>query len=281
MSSSDYSGSRGVSRRDLLKYSGLALGGLAIAGRAGSVPGAGAMGATDRGATALGALAPGGLGVTTFNLNATGVALVQSWVDSPAGNRGLIIADASITDGANFDSSEVATPANRPKLTIKYLPSSATPLPTDTPTATNTPTATFTPTPTRTSTATRTPTPTRTPTATPTPATVHVGDLDGSRTVGKRNWSSSVTIRVHNAAHGAVSSAAVTGAWSGAGVSGSGSCTTNTSGQCTVSKNNIPLTTTSVTFTVTGVTKSGATYPPGANHDMDGGSNGTAITVVK
>jgi ribonuclease Z len=36
MSTSDNTGSRGVSRRDLLKYSGLALGGLAIAGSAGS-----------------------------------------------------------------------------------------------------------------------------------------------------------------------------------------------------------------------------------------------------
>jgi len=36
---------------------------------------------------------------------------------------------------------------------------------------------------------------------------------------------------------------------------------------------------TSVTFTVTSVTLSGSTYVPGANHDVDGSSNGTSIKV--
>jgi alkaline phosphatase len=253
---------------------------------------AGAMGAADRGAAVLGALAPASLGLQTLTLNAEGVALVQAWVDDPAGNRGLIVADASVTDGADFDSREAANPANRPKLTIRYLPpdgtpeptatSTNTPEPTATLTATNTPTATstHTPAPTATSTATNTPTPTATRTATPAPASLHVGDLDAARTAGKKGWTASVTISVHAAAHGAVSRAAVTGNWGG-GAAGSGSCTTNTGGTCMVSKSNISLTTGSVTFTVAGVTKTGYLYQPADNHDPDGDSTGTTITVTR
>jgi hypothetical protein len=47
-----------------------------------------------------------------------------------------------------------------------------------------------------------------------------------------------------------------------------------------VSKSNIKLSALSVTFSVTNVTKSGYTYNA-ANHDVDGGSNGTTITVTK
>jgi hypothetical protein len=36
-----------------------------------------------------------------------------------------------------------------------------------------------------------------------------------------------------------------------------------------------------VTFTVSSVVKTGYTYMPASNHDPDGDSNGTAITVHK
>jgi hypothetical protein len=132
--------------------------------------------------------------------------------------------------------------------------------------------------PTPTPTASPTPRPTATPT--PAPVPVHSGDLDSSRSISGKKWTARVTIAVHNAAHGAVPGAVVTGNWS-AGASGSASCTTATNGTCTVSKANISTNTLSVTFTVAGISKTGATYNAAANHDPEGDSNGTTIVVLK
>jgi alkaline phosphatase len=108
----------------------------------------------------------------------------------------------------------------------------------------------------------------------------HVGDLDGSRTLNKKNWSASVTITVHDASDNIVSGVTVTGNWS-AGASGSASCTTNASGWCTVSKSNLKINVSSVTYSVSNLTKTGWVYSSSANHDVDGGSNGTTIKVLK
>ena len=136
--------------------------------------------------------------------------------------------------------------------------------------------ATSTPTPTpTTTTATSTPTSTSTPTGT----VMHVGDLDGSGVSGSgSNWQARVTITVHDAQHNAVDSAAVSGNWS-SGYSGSASCTTNSAGQCSVTTGNVNKRTSSVTFTVSNVTRSGRTYQSSSNHDPDGNSTGTRITV--
>ena len=115
----------------------------------------------------------------------------------------------------------------------------------------------------------------------PVPNPIHVGDLDGTSSAAGKNWTAKVTIRVDTAAHGAVSGAVVTGTWSG-GPSGSSSCTTSAAGTCAVSQTKLPkATVASVTFTVTGVSKSGSTYVPGSNHDPDGESNGTTIMVLR
>lgn len=108
---------------------------------------------------------------------------------------------------------------------------------------------------------------------------VHVGDLDASNTGGKSGWRATITITLHDANHGPVSGATVSGAWSD-GYSGNSSCTTGANGQCSVTSGNIPKRKNSATFTVTNV--SGAlTYLPTSNHDPDGDSNGTSITVFK
>lgn len=129
------------------------------------------------------------------------------------------------------------------------------------------------------------PTPTPTPAPpTPTPGpnqTMHVGDLDGSSTPANGGrWHATVTITVHDAGDNPLVNATVSGSWSN-GASGSGSCTTNGSGQCAVTKNNIKSNQSSVTFTVTNVAETTHTYDANANHDPDGDSNGTAITVLK
>ncbi len=80
---------------------------------------AGAMGPTDRGAQ-LGSIT-GSTGDRSVTLNASGIALVQSWVDGGT-NAGLIIASTSSTNGIDFASSEASTVARRPRLTITYLP---------------------------------------------------------------------------------------------------------------------------------------------------------------
>ena len=115
-------------------------------------------------------------------------------------------------------------------------------------------------------------------TAPPTAASMHVGDLDGSRSANKKSWTAKVAVAVHDDAHKTVLGAVVTGRWtSGA----SASCRIGSKGNCSVSASSIPLGTTSVTFTVTGITKTGVVYDSTANHDVDGGTNGTTITVSK
>ncbi|KYG07068.1 hypothetical protein BE21_31250 [Sorangium cellulosum] len=84
---------------------------------------AGALGSTDRGS--LVGSVTGSAGSRTITLNAAGVALVQAWVDGTS-NSGVVIASSSNTDGIDFASSEHATAAQRPKLTITYGTSSGT-----------------------------------------------------------------------------------------------------------------------------------------------------------
>ncbi len=107
--------------------------------------------------------------------------------------------------------------------------------------------------------------------------TLHVGDLDGSKTV-KKTWTATVTIAVHDAGEQIVSSATVSARWDD---NTTVTCRTGRTGTCKVSKSNIPLTQTSVTLAVQGISKAGYTYDPTANHDPDGDSNGTAITINK
>jgi hypothetical protein len=149
---------------------------------------------------------------------------------------------------------------------------------TPTPTATAGPSPTFTPTPTSTSTAT----PTFTPTATPTSSasTMHVGDLDGSSAAqNRKRWRATVTITVHDASEGLLSGVTVSGNW-GNGTSGSGSCTTGADGTCSITSSTISNSQTSVSFSVSDLSLSGYTYQPSANHDPDGDSDGTTITIA-
>jgi subtilisin len=116
---------------------------------------------------------------------------------------------------------------------------------------------------------------------TPPPSVFHIGDLDGSTSTAGKSWTAKVTIRVEDAAHVPLSGVVVAGAWSN-GASGSVSCTTTSSGTCTVQKTKLPRATIgSVTFTVTGATRSGFTYAPASNHDPDPDSNGTSIVVLR
>jgi hypothetical protein len=109
---------------------------------------------------------------------------------------------------------------------------------------------------------------------------IHVGDLDGFTTTVRKNWNATVTITVHNTDHTPVANVVVTGNWSG-GTTGTSTCTTNSNGQCSVTSSTMNSKKTSVTFTITSLSASGYSYNTSANHDPDGDSNGTAITIVR
>ncbi len=131
-----------------------------------------------------------------------------------------------------------------------------------------------------------TPTPEPSPTPTPTPdpggdIVMHIGDLDGiSSTVNRRNWSATITVWVHDESENLISGATVSGDWIG-GISGSDSCITAADGKCQIASGNINTSKSDVTFSVSSVTRSSDTYNSSANHDPDGDSDGTGITVSR
>jgi hypothetical protein len=196
-----------------------------------------------------------------------------------AGTRGTFYFDAFVSRRKTYIGP--ATGASTPTPTATRTatnPPGTTPTRTRTPNLTITASRTPTPTLTYTKTLTPTPTPTHTRTLTPTPVPMHIGDLDGSSTTQGGGWTATVTITVHDSNHNPVSNATVTGVWSN-GVNGTASCTTNSNGQCIVSKGNISNGNHSVTFTINNVTRTGYTYITGNNHDPDGSSDGTRIDI--
>ncbi len=108
---------------------------------------------------------------------------------------------------------------------------------------------------------------------------IHVGDIDGVATpASQNNWVATVTISVHDHQEVGVSGALVTGTWSN-GISGEISCSTLSSGQCELSANVTKKRFKKVSFSVTSVSLNGYTYESSQNHDDDGSSNGTSITI--
>jgi hypothetical protein len=79
---------------------------------------AGAKGSLDREATAAGSITPSAKGKNTLALPP---AEVQGWVDNPATNQGIVIANPSSTRGFNFDSREATDPTRRPQLTLDLI----------------------------------------------------------------------------------------------------------------------------------------------------------------
>jgi hypothetical protein len=79
---------------------------------------AGAKGSLDREATAAGSITPSAKGKNTLALPP---AVVQGWVDNPATNQGIVIANPSSTRGFNFDSREATDPTRRSQLTLDLI----------------------------------------------------------------------------------------------------------------------------------------------------------------
>jgi hypothetical protein len=110
--------------------------------------------------------------------------------------------------------------------------------------------------------------------------TMHVGDLDASAAAAaKQTWHGAVSIAIHSASESPVSGTVVRGTWSGA-VGGSGMCTTNVTGSCSIATGNINIKKgAAATLTISSVNHPSYQYQSSANHDVDGGSNGSSITV--
>ena len=112
----------------------------------------------------------------------------------------------------------------------------------------------------------------------PTAATgMHVADLFPYSSSEGKTWSAYVIVTIHDADHNALEGSVVTGTWtSGLAVD---ECTTDWAGQCLLlSTFNRKR---SVTLTVANIDFTGFTYDPDANHDADGDSDGTSITIRK
>lgn len=116
-------------------------------------------------------------------------------------------------------------------------------------------------------------------------ATVHVGDLDSPFVSNDgSSWSAVVEVAVHDGTHQLVNGVTVVGTWSPTGGLASTQCTTGDgggNGTCIFLFTGIRKNVRSVSFTVTGVAQAGKVYEPTLNHDPDGDSNGTTITVRK
>ncbi len=116
-----------------------------------------------------------------------------------------------------------------------------------------------------------------------TPTSMHVGDLDGTASNDGSSWSAMVEITVHDQDHQPLNGATVVGSWSRSGLL-SDTCTTGElggNGTCIVLLSGLRKGVKSVTFTVTSVTLSGVSYQATSNHDVDGSSNGTSVTVSR
>ncbi len=112
-----------------------------------------------------------------------------------------------------------------------------------------------------------------------------MGDLDGKTKKLRRNagWQVKVTIIVHDGTEGAVARATVYGHWNDDGGT-SVSCLTGakrkSGGKCSISLAPLDNGVDSVSFTVDAIAADGYTYNA-ANHDPDGDSDGTSITVTR
>jgi len=140
------------------------------------------------------------------------------------------------------------------------------------------PAAEPTPAPSPTPTPEPTPTPTPEPTPTPPPGgdiDMHIGDLDATRAAVRSKWEAYVTITVHDVGENLVAGVLVTGLWDDGSEA---TCTTSADGTCTVIKGNLKLTVSPITLRITVASLSGYNYTA-ANHDPDGDSDGTTITV--
>jgi len=111
--------------------------------------------------------------------------------------------------------------------------------------------------------------------------TMHVGDLDkvGSIWDNPWEWQTTVAIEVHDATCTGVVNATVSGSWSAGEPPSSSSCVTDSNGRCNLTSGLVWKDDPDVTFAISDVTYAAFTYQSSDNHDPDGDSDGTQITI--
>jgi serine protease AprX len=115
----------------------------------------------------------------------------------------------------------------------------------------------------------------------PATANTHVGNLERAANFINANiWRALVRITVHDDGHNAVAGVLVSGTWTWATGSSTSSCTTDSTGRCIVGRAMWVLWP-SGTFTVDDLSGGGLTYEPAQNHDPNGDSDGTSITIAR
>jgi serine protease AprX len=111
----------------------------------------------------------------------------------------------------------------------------------------------------------------------PPAASVHAGDLDDTSVLVTNGWKAQARILVHDQLHAIVVGAVVTGKWPNGTTA---SCTTNSNGLCRIGRK-LAKSKASIVFTVTKIVSAVGAYKPLDNHDPDGDSTGTKITLAK
>jgi hypothetical protein len=96
---------------------------------------------------------------------------------------------------------------------------------------------------------------------------LHISSLATGATSGATTWTGSVTVTVTDSAGAAVNGVAVTGTWSPTSTASPSGCTTNASGQCTITpaSASFPNAQLNETWTVSGLSLSGYAYNAAAN----------------
>lgn len=110
---------------------------------------------------------------------------------------------------------------------------------------------------------------------------VHVSDLDSVSEDRTTVWVPKAVIAVSNNSDQPEAGAVVTGSWN-IGLSSPVSCTTSSTGTCTVSDTALDIVAggPNAVFTVTDVARTGKVYDAAANSDPDGDSDGTTISIA-
>lgn len=110
------------------------------------------------------------------------------------------------------------------------------------------------------------------------PATgMHIGDLFPYASNEGSTWTGYVIVGVHDSNHNPIEGVTVYGSWTSGGLVVD-ECVTDYAGECLMLSTLLATSVTSVTFTVTDVVGALA-YNAGDNHDDDGDSDGTSITI--
>ncbi len=114
---------------------------------------------------------------------------------------------------------------------------------------------------------------------------LHVSSLATGSTSGATTWTGSVTVTVTNSAGSAVTGVSVTGAWSPTSAASPSGCTTNSSGQCTITPaaSSFPSGQLTETWTVSNLTLTGYSYASASNVEsaITLSQNCAAVTVCE